>query len=89
MWNYDYIYASITIMGSLNASPITRGPAYQHGLSLVEGWISYYIHYKVWYATTNPLANFHGAIVEVRKSVSNFILHFTGHVVTYACWDIS
>ena len=28
----------------------------------------------------------HGATVEVWEWISNFITHFTGHVITYPCW---
>ena len=28
-----------------------------------------------------------GATVEVWEQRSNFIPHFTGHVITYSCWD--
>ena len=31
---------------------------------------------------THPFQNFHGAIFEVWEWISNFITHFTGHVIT-------
>ena len=44
---------------------ITRGPFYQHGLTLIPAWISKYIHYKVCDEITYPSLNFNGATVEV------------------------
>ena len=38
---------------------------------------------------TYPFPNFNGATVEVLEWISNFILHFTGHVITCPCWDYS
>ena len=32
-----------------------------------------------------PFLNFNGATVEVNEMISNFIPHFTGHVITYPC----
>ena len=32
---------------------------------------------------THPFPNFNGCTVEVWESISNFIPHFTGHVITY------
>ena len=40
-----------------------------------------YIHYNVWDEITYPFLNFNGATVEVYEWMSNFIPHFTGHVV--------
>ena len=34
-----------------------------------------------------PFINFNGATFEVWEWISNFIPHFTGHVITYPCWD--
>ena len=38
---------------------------------------------------THPLPNFNGSTVKVSKWIINFIPHFTGHVITYPCWDWS
>ena len=46
-----------------------------------------YIHYKVWNEITYPFSNFNGVTVEVCKWISNFIAHFTKHVITYPCWN--
>ena len=41
----------------------------------MRGWITY------------PFTNFNGCTVEVWERISNFIPHFTGHVITYPRWD--
>ena len=46
-----------------------------------------YIHHKVWDEITYQFPNVNGATVEVRDSIINFIPQFTGHVITYPCWD--
>ena len=38
---------------------------------------------------TDRLPNFNGCTVVAWESISNFISHFTGHVITYPCWDDS
>ena len=43
----------------------TMGHFYKHGLALIPGWISNYIHHNVWDEITNPFLNFNGATVEV------------------------
>ena len=48
-----------------------------------------YMHYDdVWDEITYPIPNFNGAAVEVWEWISNFIPHFTGHLITYPCWDL-
>ena len=37
---------------------------------------------------TSPFLNFNGATIEVWKWISDFISHFTGHVIIYPCWDL-
>ena len=64
-----------------------RGPFYQHGVTLLPGWISNYILYKVWDEITYPFWDFNGVAVEVSEWISNFIPHFSGHVITYPFWD--
>ena len=64
----------------------TSGPFYQLGLTLIPAWICNYIHYKMWDENTYPFPNFNGTTVEVWEWISNFIAHFTGHVITYPCW---
>ena len=46
-----------------------------------------YIHYVVWDEITYSLPNFNGATIEVWEWISNFIPHFTGHVITYPCCE--
>ena len=36
---------------------------------------------------TYPIPNFNGATVEVKEWLRHFIPHYTGHVITYPCWD--
>ena len=36
---------------------------------------------------TYPFPNFNDTTVEVKELISNLIPHFTGHVITYPCWD--
>ena len=38
---------------------------------------------------TYPFTNFNGCTVEVWEWISNFIPHFTGHVITYPCRYLS
>ena len=42
---------------NLNLKNISKGPFYQHGLTLIPAWISDYIHYKVWVEITYPFPN--------------------------------
>ena len=44
---------------------------------------SYYIHYKLLDEITYPSLNFNGATIEVWDCISNFISHFTGHVIIF------
>ena len=48
-----------------------------------------YIHYKVWDEIAYPVPNFKVAYVEVWEWIRHFITYFTGHVITYPCWDLS
>ena len=65
----------------------TSGPLYQHGLTCIITWIGSYIHYKAWNEIIYPFSNFNGAAIEVWEWMNNFISHFSGHVITYPCWD--
>ena len=60
---------------------------YQYGLILIPVWIRNYIHYKMSEKNTHPLLNFNGETVEVWEWISNCIIFFTGHVITYPWWD--
>ena len=46
-------------------------------------------HYKVWDEIIYPSLNVIGTTVEVLEWISNFILHITGYIITYPCWDKS
>ena len=54
----------------------TLGPFLFRCISFNSAWISNYIHYKVWTEMTYPFPNCNGLIP-----------HFTGHLITYPCWD--
>ena len=60
--------------------------------SVLALWINFnpsYTHHKhdkVWDEITYSLPNFNCAAIEVWEWLSNFIPHFTGHVITYP-WD--
>ena len=55
-------------------------------LTLIPAWISNYIHNNVRDEITNPFPNFNdAAAVEIWESMSNFMPHFTEHVLTYPC----
>ena len=45
--------------------------------------------YRVWDEITYPFPNFNGTTVEAWEWISNSILHFNGHVITYPGWDQS
>ena len=36
---------------------------------------------------TYPFSNFNGATIEVWEWINNSIPYFTGHVITYPCWE--
>ena len=67
----------------------TRGPFYWRDLTLIPTWISNDIYYYVWDEITYLLPNVNGSTIEVWEWISNFILHFTGLVLTYPCWNLS
>ena len=48
-----------------------------------------YTYFKVCDRLINSFLNFRGKIVDVGEWISNFILHFTRHVINYPCWDLS
>ena len=64
-------------------------PFYWHGLTSIPAWIGYYIHYNVWDEMSYPFPTLNRATVEVYECISNFIPHFTGHVITNPCLDWS
>ena len=70
---------------------VILGPFYQHGLTLILAWIGNDIQYTriVWNKITYSFPNFSGATVEVWEWISDFIPHFTWHVITCQCWNES
>ena len=52
-------------------------------MTLIQTWITNHTHYEMWKKITYPFPNFNSAIVEVGEWVSNYVLHFRGHVITY------
>ena len=63
---------------------LIRGPFYKK--KCLTAWISKYIHYEAWYEIAYLFPNFN-ATVELGECISNFISHFTGHVITYRSMD--
>ena len=49
--------------------------------------VSYYIHYQVYDEITYTFPNSIDTAIEVWEWIINFIPHFTGHMITYPCWD--
>ena len=76
--NFNYIGKIVSAMG-------TMCPFYYYGLTFTTTWISNYTCYRVWYEITYPFSNINGKTIEVWEWISNFIPHFTGHVITYTC----
>ena len=66
----------------------SRAPFNSNGLALILTWISNYIHYKMWDEFTYLFQDFNSSAVEVLEWISNFNQHFTGHVITYAWYEI-
>ena len=56
---------------------------YSHVLTEIPAQIDDYIHHNAWYEITYPFPNFNGTTFKVWESISDFIPHFTGHVITY------
>ena len=55
---------------------------------LLLTWISNFIHYKMWDEITHTFPNFNGCAIDVWEWISNFIPHFTVHVITYPCCEL-
>ena len=52
-------------------------------ITLIPTWISSHTNLDMWNNVWNGIA------VQLWGWISNFIPHFTGHVITYPCWDQS
>ena len=59
------VYVGIISWTSASTLNYTRGPFYQHGLTLIPAWISNHLPGKMWDEITYPFLNFNGATVEV------------------------
>ena len=59
----------------------------QHGLTLIQAWLSKYMHYNAWDEIIFLFPNFNCCTIEIWEWISNFIPHFTGHMIIYTCWD--
>ena len=57
-------------------------------LNIATSWFFDYIHYEMWHEITYQFQNFYGATVEVYQWISNCLSHFTGHVISYPCWNL-
>ena len=53
------------ILNEISQEPASRGPFYQHGLTLISAWISNYISSKVWEEITYPFQNISRTPVDV------------------------
>ena len=58
-----------------------------YGSTLIPVWLSNHMSSQMWDDITCSFPNFNGAAVEVWEWMSNFILHFIGHVITSPCRD--
>ena len=63
------------------------GPLYKYGLTLILARLITHIYYEMWDEITYPFPNFNPSTVEAWERISNFISHFTRHVITYPFWD--
>ena len=59
---------------------------YKH-MQLIWAWISDYIYYNAWGKITYPFPHFDSATVDVWEWINSFISNFTGHIITYSCWE--
>ena len=60
-----------------------------HSSNLIPAWISNYIHYEARDEITHPFQNFNSTTVYFWELISNFIPHFTVHMITYQYLDWS
>ena len=83
-----FIYQIVFLMNYTKDGDIPH-QVIKNGLTSIPAWISNCNYHKVWDEITYPFPNFNGYTVEVWKWRSNFVPHFTGHVITYPCLDWS
>ena len=94
-WRLECIYAAVNwvmndiqlVIIDLESPSLTSGQFYWFAFTLLPARISNSIHYKAWDEITYPFPNFNSTTGEVWEWMSNFIPHFTWHVITYTYWD--
>ena len=69
-WKYESRLKCVFDM-YLDNCPITRGPSYNHGFTLIAAWLSN--PSKVWDEITYTLTNCNGCTVEVQEWMSKYI----------------
>ena len=84
----DFIWMKLLIHVP-NRMMVSWGPFHYHSLTLIPERKSNYIHYIMWHEITYPFPYFNSCTIEVWDGISNLIPHFTEHVITYPCWDLS
>ena len=73
---YIFCHLTVTKMGQVveihphdRHGPVyianTRGPFYEHGLTLIPVWMNNYVHCKMLVQITYPFSNLNGATVEI------------------------
>ena len=88
----DYIYKFILsyfnmIIGKqCRCTKESMDSFYKQILTLTSVWLSSHMPSEVWDEITYPFPNFNGGTFEVWEWISNFLPHFTGHVIIYPCW---
>ena len=65
-------------------------------MALLPAWLNFnpsmskvsnHIHYTAWEEITCPFPNLNGCTVQFWHWISDFIPHFTGHMITCPCWN--
>ena len=84
-WPKEYV----TVHFYDSALDIDLGPLLLTWINFIpsmDKWFHLFF-FKVWDEITYPFPNFNSCTVEVWEWISNFKPHFTGHVITYPCWE--
>ena len=77
-WNDDFAYIFRWVAYNIASGKVSY---------LTSAWMSNHIHDEVWDDIIYLFLNFNGSTVEVEEWISYFSPHFTGHVITYPCWN--
>ena len=80
-----HIYLLMPIFSASPGHQQPSGQFYSHELTYIPAWVTNCIYYTLW--DEIPFPNFNGSAVEVWELISNFIPHFTEHVITFPFWD--